>query len=209
VILDFRGFEHDPRGRLQRNRERDRESVAEALRAAGVLTEPSRAAFDMESYLAEVRQGCFICKLVKGDPSLPAHHIVWHSDKAIAFLNRFPLVFGYVLVAPVAHLEQVTGDFSLQQYLELQRVIHAVGEAVRKVLQPERVYILSLGSQQGNAHVHWHVVPCPPGLPFEEQQLALLNVQQRGVLEVSDEEGQALVAQLRAHLPRWMQEQGK
>jgi diadenosine tetraphosphate (Ap4A) HIT family hydrolase len=182
--------------------------VAEALRAANVVIEPNRVVFDMERYLAEVRQGCFICKLVAGDPSLPAHHVVWRSDRAIAFLNRFPTVYGYTLVAPVAHREQVTGDFSLQQYLELQRVIHAVAEALRTELKPDRVYIASLGSQQANAHVHWHVVPCPPGVPFEEQQLALLDVQRRGVLEISAEEGQALAAQLRAHLPRWMQERG-
>jgi diadenosine tetraphosphate (Ap4A) HIT family hydrolase len=208
VILDYRGFESDAQGRLQRNRERDRQIVAEALQAANVVSEPNRIVFNMERYLAEVRQGCFICKLVTGDPSLPAHHVVWRSDRAIAFLNRFPTVYGYTLVAPVAHREQVTGDFSLQQYLELQRVIHAVSEALQKVLKPERVYIASLGSQQANAHVHWHVVPCPPGVPFEEQQLALLDVQQQGVLEVSAEEGQALAAQLRAHLPRWMQERG-
>jgi diadenosine tetraphosphate (Ap4A) HIT family hydrolase len=208
VILDYRGFERDTQGRLRRNRARDRQIVAEALRAADVLTEPNRIAFDMERYLAEVRQGCFICKLVRGDPSLPAHHVIWRSAKAIAFLNRFPTVYGYTLVTPVAHHEQVTGDFSLQQYLELQRVIYAVAEAVRKALQPARVYILSLGSQQTNPHVHWHVVPCPPGLPFEEQQLALLSVQRQGVLEVSAEEGQALAARLRASLPRWMQEQG-
>jgi diadenosine tetraphosphate (Ap4A) HIT family hydrolase len=87
-------------------------------------------------------------------------------------------------------------------------VIHAVAEALRTELKPDRVYIASLGSQQANAHVHWHVVPCPPGVPFEEQQLALLDVQRRGVLEISAEEGQALAAQLRAHLPRWMQERG-
>jgi diadenosine tetraphosphate (Ap4A) HIT family hydrolase len=123
---------------------------------------------------------------------------------AIAFLNRFPTVYGYSLVAPVAHREQVTGDLTLHQYIELQRVIHAVAEALRKVLKPERVYILSLGSQQANAHVHWHVVPCPPGLPFEEQQLALLDPSARGVLQLSAEEGAALANQVRTRLPAWM-----
>lgn len=204
VILDYRGFEIDKGGRLLRDPKRDRQTVADALRAAGALTEPARERFDLDAYLQEVTQGCFICRLVQGDPTLPLHHVIWQDDQAIAFLNRFPSVYGYTLIAPHLHREQVTGDFTLHQYLALQRVVHAVAEAVRLALKPERVYILSLGSQQANAHVHWHVVPCPPGTPFEQQQLALVNAQERGILQLDDVEGEALAARLRAHLPAWM-----
>jgi hypothetical protein len=34
--------------------------------------------------------------------------------------------------------------------------------------------------------------------------LTLLDAKERGVLQLSHEEGEALVAQLRAHLPAWM-----
>jgi hypothetical protein len=37
VILDYRGFESDKYGRLVRDPARDRQLVAEALQAAGVL----------------------------------------------------------------------------------------------------------------------------------------------------------------------------
>jgi diadenosine tetraphosphate (Ap4A) HIT family hydrolase len=204
VILDYRGFDTDKLGRLRREPARDRQIVAVALRAAGVLGEPGIRGFDPKAYLKEVSKGCFICRLVREDPTLPPHHIIWQGEEAIAFLDRFPTVYGYTLVAPVAHREQVTGDLTLHQYLALQRVVHAVAEAVRLALKPERVYVLSLGSQQANAHVHWHVVPCPPGVPFEEQQCALLDREARGVLQLSQEEASALVARLRAHLPAWM-----
>jgi diadenosine tetraphosphate (Ap4A) HIT family hydrolase len=206
VVLDYRGFETDERGRLQRHPERDLVIVAKALRAAGILPEPRRRPLDMEGYLAQVAEGCFICRVVQGDPTLPAHHVIWRSDKAVAFLNRFPSVYGSTLVAPADHREQVTGDFSLQQYLTLQRVVHAVAEAVRQALQPERVYVLSLGSQQANAHVHWHIVPCPPGLPLAEQQLALLDARAGGVLELSSEGAEELVTRLQAYLPGWMRD---
>jgi diadenosine tetraphosphate (Ap4A) HIT family hydrolase len=205
VILDYRGFQTDPLGRLQRDPARDRLIVADALRAAGVLTEPAHARFDLDAYLGEAAQGCFICRLVQGDPTLAPHHIIWRGEEAIAFLNRFPTVYGYTLVAPIAHREQVTGDFSLHRYLGLQRIVHAVAEAVRQALRPERVYILSLGSQQTNAHVYWHIVPCPPGTPFEQQQLSLIDVEKQGILQLSSEDGEALVARLQAHLPTWMQ----
>jgi diadenosine tetraphosphate (Ap4A) HIT family hydrolase len=206
VILDYRGFETDQQGRLLRDPMADRRIVADALRAAGVISEPRRRHLDMETYLEEVRQGCFLCRLIQDDPTLPAHHIVWRNEDAIIFANRFPTVYGYLLVAPVTHLEQVSGDFSLVQYLALQRVVHAAAEAVRQALVPERVYLLSLGSQQANAHVHWHIVPCPPGVPFEEQQLALIDATRKGILELSPEEGEELVALLRRHLPPWMQD---
>lgn len=205
VILDYRGFATDEQGRLQRDHARDRQIVSNALKAAGVLGEPSRQQFNLDAYLQEVAKGCYICRLLEGDPTLAPHQIIWRGSEAVAFLNRFPTVYGYTLVAPVAHREQVTGSFTLHHYLELQRVIHAVAEAVRQALKPERVYILSLGSQQANAHVHWHVVPCPPGVPLEQQQLSLLNAEERGVLQLSQEEGEALASRLRAHLPAWMQ----
>lgn len=205
VILDHRGFETDALGRLQRNPIRDRQLVAQALRSSGVLHEPARVPFDFAAYLEEVQKGCFICRLIEGERGLPAHHIIWRDREAIAFLNRFPTVFGSVLVAPAAHREQVTGEFTLNQYLTLQRIVYAVAESVRNVLKPERVYILSLGSQQANAHVHWHIVPCPPETPLEQQQLVLLNADEGGILEVKPQEAEALVARLRSHLPAWMQ----
>ena len=206
VILDYRGFDTDERGRLRRDPVRDRQIVADALQAAGVLAEVARRRFDPDAYLQEVAKGCFICRLVQQDPNSAAEHIIWRDDETIAFLDRFPTVYGYTLVAPVAHLEQVTGHFTLHQYLTLQRVIHAVAEAIRELLSPERVYILSLGSQQANAHVHWHVVPCPPGMPLDQQQLSLLDKEKRGILELSFEEGETLAAQIWAHLPAWMKD---
>ncbi len=204
VILDYRGFQSDEQGRLRRQPARDRQIVADALQAAGAVDEPSRQPFDLPGYLEHVAKGCFICRLVEKDPSMPRHGILWRSAEAIAFLNKYPTVYGYCLVAPTAHVEQATGDLTLHTYLALQRVVHAVAEAVRLALKSERVYVLSLGSQQANAHVHWHIVPCPPGLPLEEQQLALLDAEKRGVLALTAEEEDQLLARLRAHLPRWM-----
>ncbi|HSR29130.1 MAG TPA: HIT family protein [Anaerolineae bacterium] len=206
VILDYRGFETDPQGRLERDPVRDRQIVADTLRAAGVFAEPDRRRFDLETYLQEATRGCFICRLIKGDPTLPPHHIIWRNREAIAFLSRFPTVYGYTLVAPIAHREQVTGDFTLNEYLALQRIVYAVAEAVRHSLKPERVYVLALGSQQANTHVHWHLVPCPPGTPLEQQQLTLIDVEKQGILQLSDEEAAALITRLQAHLPAWMQE---
>jgi histidine triad (HIT) family protein len=155
-----------------------------------------RQKFDVAGYVASMRtRPCFICGLVSGDPAF-AHHIIFEDDFAIAFLNKFPALAGYVLVCPKAHLEQVTGDFSLPDYLRLQTLVYRVSEALRCVLDVERVYILSLGSQQGNRHVHWHVAPLPPGVPPEEQQFAALDVARTGFLAMDEAELAALATRI-------------
>jgi hypothetical protein len=71
VILDYRGFETDKRGRLLRHAAHDRLAIAEALRAAGVLAEPQRVQFDPEPYYEEVAKACFICRLVQNEAPPP------------------------------------------------------------------------------------------------------------------------------------------
>jgi hypothetical protein len=53
--------------------------------------------------------------------------VICEDDRAIVFLNKYPVLAGYTLVAPKAHLTEVTGDFSETAYLELQRLIWQVG----------------------------------------------------------------------------------
>ena len=65
----------------------------------------------------------------------------------------------------------------------------------RQVVPTERLYLLSLGSQQGNRHVHWHVAPLPPDVPFEQQQLAALNTDL--CLDLSEDEFADLAERLR------------
>ena len=155
-----------------------------------------RIPLDMQRYAEESRTRCFICALRDDEPGFE-HHVVLETADAIAFLAKYPAVYGHVLVAPRAHREGVIADFTEPEYLGLQRVVRRVGEAVQKVVQCERLYVLSLGSQAANAHVHWHLVPCPPGLPYEMQQVNLLLVDRDGYVDVSFEEMAVLASTLR------------
>lgn len=154
---------------------------------------------DLDAYVQRCQEGpCFICEMVSGNPEY-RHHLVFEDPHTVAFLNRYPTLYGCVLVAPREHREQVTGDFTLDEYLALQRVIYHVVEAVRVEVSAERVYILSLGSQQGNRHVHWHVAPLPPGVPYRQQQLEALRME-RGFLCLPDEEMASLALRLRRRI---------
>lgn len=152
---------------------------------------------DLEAYHRRVQTGpCFICGIVARNPDFPAH-IVHEDDAAIAFLDKYPVLYGYTLVAPREHREQVMGGFTVEEYLALQRVVYRVAEAVRQEVDAERVYLLSLGSQQGNSHVHWHVAPLPPGVPYREQQLAVFR---KGILKIPEEENASLAERIRRRI---------
>jgi diadenosine tetraphosphate (Ap4A) HIT family hydrolase len=103
------------------------------------------------------------------------------------------------LVVPRRHVEDVIRDLTPDEYLALQAVVHRIASAVAEATQPERVYVLSLGSMQGNAHVHWHVVPLPPGVPYENQQFHALMAE-NGVLDYRPDHLATLAAQIRAGL---------
>jgi diadenosine tetraphosphate (Ap4A) HIT family hydrolase len=152
---------------------------------------------DVDDYVEEARRACFLCEIAAGRDT--QHLVVYEDELAIAFLNRFPTLYGYVVVAPREHREQVTGDFTEHEYVALQRIVHRVGEAVRQAVPTERLYVLSLGSQQGNRHVHWHVAPLPPGVPFERQQLAALSWED-GIIDLSPDEQRELADRIRAEL---------
>jgi hypothetical protein len=59
----------------------------------------------------------------------------------------------------------------------------------------ERRYLLSLGSRQGNSHVLWHLARFPPGVPFEQQQLAALDTDPG--LDLGEDELDELAARIR------------
>jgi diadenosine tetraphosphate (Ap4A) HIT family hydrolase len=158
------------------------------------MTDRPRVPWDMEAYVQRIRAACFVCKLLAGDPD-HFEHVAYRDDVGVVFLARYPMVWGHLLVAPIAHREQVFGDFTEVEHVALQRLVHRAGRALTAVVPTERAYVLSLGSQQGNRHVHWHLVPLPPGVPYEEQQLGVFD-ESKGYLDVHDDEMAALAAQL-------------
>jgi ATP adenylyltransferase len=140
------------------------------------------------------RQPCFICRMVTGDARFP-ENIIYEDDGAIVFLDGYPRAYGYTLVAPKEHREQVTADFTLEEYLRLQSLVYGVTEAVREEVGAERMYLYTFGSNQAIAPVHRHVVPLPPGVPYEDQQGAWAGWD-GGVLAIPTEEMRALARRI-------------
>lgn len=158
---------------------------------------------DTAEYARQVRESrdagrCFICRIVSDSHSY-SHQVIYEDGETIAFLNRYPTLLGYCLVAPRRHAEDWVRELDEAEFLALQRVIRRVAGAVSAVVPVERMYCLSLGSQQGNAHLHWHIAPLPPGVPYEQQQYHAL-MSENGVLDVDDTSQAALARAIRSRL---------
>ncbi len=103
-------------------------------------SEFEREPFDLRAYEERIQTGpCFICEMVAnrhgslsnanadGSPlrddlrggESDGNYIVYQDDRAIVFLNKYPTLYGYTLVAPRGHRVQVTGDFTINAYLDL------------------------------------------------------------------------------------------
>jgi diadenosine tetraphosphate (Ap4A) HIT family hydrolase len=159
---------------------------------------PKRKPFDVDGYIQQIQTApCFLCRIIAAPRS--DDYVIYRDDVFVALLDKYPALYGHTLVAPIRHREQVTGDLSLEEYLALQRGVYCVAEAVRRTVDPERVYILSLGSQQGNRHVHWHIAPLPRGVPFREQQLRALSVE-TGTVDVPPNEMAGLATCIRQNM---------
>jgi diadenosine tetraphosphate (Ap4A) HIT family hydrolase len=157
-----------------------------------------RIPFDVAAYQRRVQAGgCFICGLLAGDPGTEHEELLYDDGAHVAFLSRYPTLRGYTLVVPRRHVEDVIRDFTRDEYLALQAVVHKIARAINEVVPTERTYVLSLGSMQGNSHVHWHIAPLPPGTPYPQQQYYALMAE-NGLVSQSPTETARLGAAIRA-----------
>jgi diadenosine tetraphosphate (Ap4A) HIT family hydrolase len=165
------------------------------------MSDHGRVRLDLDEYSQKSQTNpCFICQIVAGTHHFP-HGEIYRDDRAIAFLNRFPTLYGYALVAPLQHVHGPVTDMAENEFLDLLRLVHRVGRAISAVVPTERMYVLSLGSEQGNAHIHWHLAPLPPGVPYEQQQqYNALMLEAQGYIDMSPEERQKLAQQIAAAL---------
>ncbi|TQM33182.1 HIT domain-containing protein [Nocardia bhagyanarayanae] len=157
-----------------------------------------RISFDVDAYVQRVRSSpCFVCAIVAGEHDSDLEQVIAEDEENFAFLSRYPTLFGSVLVAPKRHLEHVVRDLPEDAFLRIMSLVHRVTRAVEAVVPTERTYLLSLGSHQGNSHLHWHIAPLPPGVPYREQQFHALMAE-NGVLPWTHAQAVELAEQLRA-----------
>lgn len=107
-------------------------------------------------------QDCIFCKIVSGQ--IPAR-IVRQNEKAVAFLDAFPLAAGHALVVPKAHYQKVQ-DMATADAQEVFQLVHEMVGRVESVTGAAASTIaVHNGKEAGQEvpHVHVHIIPRKQG----------------------------------------------
>ncbi|UGT43633.1 HIT family protein [Nocardia yamanashiensis] len=161
--------------------------------SAGTRFEHPIETLDADDYIARVQAEnaagqCFICELADEQTTRERETVAYRDEHCVVFFPPWPRLYGYCLLAPRRHVTNVVSDFSENDYLALQLRVHRLGRVLAEITPTERLYVFSFGSMQGVSHVHWHIAPLPPGVPFREQQFAAVDKLEYLVIEKAERE---------------------
>jgi histidine triad (HIT) family protein len=97
--------------------------------------------------------GCIFCKIAKGEEK---GWVVHEDDKAVAFLDAFPVTEGHVIVASKKHVEDLF-LLSDDDFLHMVRVAREIAKKMRKAMKAHFVNIICAESVIKHAFIH--VIP--------------------------------------------------
>jgi histidine triad (HIT) family protein len=105
-----------------------------------------------------VDANCVFCKIVDGSIST---RIIYQNDKAIAFLDAFPLSAGHTLIIPKSHYSKVQ-DMDKEHSSDVFNLLWKVSGAIEKAAGVNASTIaIHNGREAGQEvpHVHVHIIP--------------------------------------------------
>jgi diadenosine tetraphosphate (Ap4A) HIT family hydrolase len=92
---------------------------------------------------------CAICNSNEGE-------IIWTDNTLRVVLIDHPEYKGYCRVELINHQKEMTDlDESLQ--FNIMRCVFKVEEILRKIFNPDKINLASLGNK--TPHIHWHIIP--------------------------------------------------
>jgi histidine triad (HIT) family protein len=101
-------------------------------------------------------------KIINGE--LPGHFI-WKDDVCVAFLTIAPLQPGHALIVPREEVDSWT-ELEPDVMKHLTGVAQAIGRALDKAYQPEKVGLVILGLEVRHVHLHVSCIWKPTDLDF-------------------------------------------
>jgi histidine triad (HIT) family protein len=105
---------------------------------------------------------CIFCKIVSG--KIPAR-IIMQNDRALAFLDAFPLAAGHTLIVPKAHFQKIQ-EMATPDALAVFNLTHEITDRVESAAGARASTIaIHNGREAGQEvpHVHVHIIPRRPG----------------------------------------------
>jgi diadenosine tetraphosphate (Ap4A) HIT family hydrolase len=96
------------------------------------------------------------CVLCKEEPNPQEAQLIWRGDDCRVILVNDPDLPGFCRVIWNHHVAEMT-DLTLSEREHIMSLVFAVEEAVRQVMQPDKMNIATLGNRV--PHIHWHIIP--------------------------------------------------
>lgn len=107
-------------------------------------------------------ESCIFCRIAQDN--LPSHK-VYEDDKILAFLDKYPLARGHVLIIPKAHVSNID-ELSGEDAQALFHTLFKLTKAVQRGLKTGSTTIgINNGPDSGQEvpHLHLHIIPRFPG----------------------------------------------
>ena len=101
---------------------------------------------------------CVFCSIVRGDA--PAHPVC-EDEFALAFMDRFPLAPGHVLVIPKQHASNIF-EIDPESLAAVSRTTQQLAHGIRKAFDPDGVMVMQLNGEAAGQtvfHYHAHLIP--------------------------------------------------
>jgi diadenosine tetraphosphate (Ap4A) HIT family hydrolase len=99
--------------------------------------------------MSEIMMNCELCSEAGGE-------LIWQD--AFCRVVRVDDVYypGFCRVILNRHVKEMT-DLDTHERERLMSVVFAVEQAVREIMQPEKINLACLGNM--TPHIHWHIIP--------------------------------------------------
>lgn len=96
------------------------------------------------------------CVLCKDELKPEEGQLIWRGDDCRVILVNDSDLPGFCRVIWNRHMAEMT-DLSYGERDHIMSLVFAVEEAIRHVMNPDKVNIAALGNMV--PHIHWHVIP--------------------------------------------------
>jgi len=96
------------------------------------------------------------CILCKAELKPEEVELIWRGDDCRVILVNDPDLPGFCRVVWNHHVAEMS-DLTYGEREHLMTLVFAVEEAIRHVMQPDKINIAALGNMV--PHIHWHVIP--------------------------------------------------